>query len=286
MRRPAGRAIAAFAVLMVLGAATSGAAQPHQLSLRFSEWDFTLDGAPAQDPRSSLQLADTPALTAMDRNERTAADNFAMSSTATERDWEGLKHDTAYFLGYQFVIIGLLYIMPENISSWSEEEKEKYSFGKWKNNISGPVKDEDDHFINYVLHPYWGAAYYVRARERGYPAWNAFGYSVVLSTLYEYGAEALFEPVSAQDLIVTPVAGSLLGRFVFEEVRGRIKRRPLPLSFSDRFLLVVTDPLGAASVLAEELLGRNAEASLSLDLTPRKGQGGGDYVGLRLVFNW
>jgi len=238
----------------------SGVAQSHSVDLRLSGLDLSSDGTAGQ-----------------------AGGTF---NTPSERDWEGLKRDTAYFLGYQFVIIGVLYIMPENISSWSEEEKEKYSFGKWKNNVSSPVKDEDDYFINYVLHPYWGAAYYVRARERGYPAWNAFGYSVLLSTLYEYGAEALFEPVSAQDLIVTPVAGSLLGHFVFQEVRGRIQRKPEPRSVGDRVLLVATDPLGAANALAEELLGGNAEASFSFDLAPRSGQSAGDYVGLRLALRW
>lgn len=202
------------------------------------------------------------------------------------RDWRGIKRDTGYFLAYQFVIIGLLYVMPESISSWSDEDKEKYSFEKWKNNVSEPVKDEDDHFINYVLHPYWGATYYIRARERGYPSWNAFGYSVLLSTLYEYGAEALFEPVSIQDLVVTPVVGSLVGRYLFEMPRARIKAKPGPRSFGDKLILVGTDPLGAANNVVDDLFGPDAGAQLGVDLSPPRGQRPGDYVGLRLSFKW
>lgn len=280
------RNVAAIAALLLFGASEASLAHSHHLDLRLSELDLSEQVVSRSSRWDPLFAAKTPEPVA---NSSSLSDGSAAPSVASDepsRDWEGLKQDTVYFLGYQFVIIGLLYIMPENISSWSEEEKEKYSFGKWKNNVTEPVKDEDDYFINYVLHPYWGAAYYIRARERGYPGWNAFGYSILLSTLYEYGAEALFEPVSAQDLIVTPVAGSLLGRFVFEPLRARIKRKPQPRSFSDKFLLVATDPLGAANHLAEELLGRNAGATLSLDVAPRKSLRADDYVGLRLAFRW
>lgn len=280
------RNVAAIAALLVFGVPGASFAHSHHLDLRLSELDFNEQAGNPPSRWDSLFVATTPEPLTSSSGLSDGSAEPSAASDEPSRDWDGLKQDTVYFLGYQFVIIGLLYMMPENISSWSEEEKEKYSFGKWKNNVTEPVKDEDDYFINYVLHPYWGAAYYIRARERGYPGWNAFGYSVMLSTLYEYGAEALFEPVSAQDLIVTPVAGSLLGGFVFEPLRARIKRKPQPRSFSDQFLLVATDPLGAANHLAEELLGRNAGATLSLDVVPRKGLRTEDYVGLRLAFRW
>ena len=46
-----------------------------------------------------------------------------------------------------------------------------------------------------MSHPYWGATYYIRARERGFGKLASFGYSLVLSTLYEYGPEAFFEEI-------------------------------------------------------------------------------------------
>ncbi len=129
------------------------------------------------------------------------------------RDRAGLKRDTYYFLGYQLVSIGILYILPENMSGWSDEQKEEYSLSRWWYNVRHPTWDSDDFFINYVTHPYWGAAYFVRARERGYTSGESFWYSAMLSAMYEFGAEALFEQPSIQDLIVTPVLGSLLGRY-------------------------------------------------------------------------
>lgn len=285
LRQRAGRISIALAALLGLSCAASAAA--HSASMTIQAKDLALQYCvPGDNPVGDLLCMRT-ALTGT-RHVRNAASigNSGINDLPTEPDWNGLQRDTAYFLGLQFVVVGILYTMPENVSSWSKEDKEKYSFGKWRKNVSGPVKDEDDHFINYVLHPYWGASYFVRARERSYSEGYAFGYSIVLSTLYEYGAEALFEPVSMQDLIVTPVAGSLLGKLLFETIRGHIKNKREPLGLGDRFLLAATDPLGAASRLADELLGQDAEAHLSVDIAAKGGQLSGDYLGLSVVLRW
>jgi hypothetical protein len=181
----------------------------------------------------------------------------------SEPDWKGVGRDTAYFLGYQFVVIGLLYISPESISSWSDEDKKKYSFQTWRDNISPPVWDEDKWYINYLLHPYWGGAYYIRGRERGLDGWQAFGYSAFMSALYEYGAEALFEKVSIQDLIFTPLLGSLLGEFVFAPLREHIRSKPGTLDWGDKLLLGLTDPLGIATYETDRLFGVKPTYSLT-----------------------
>ena len=172
-------------------------------------------------------------------------------------DWNGIKWDTFYFVAYQFVAIGILYILPDSISGWTEEDKEDYSFSKWVTNVRNPVWDEDEWYVNYILHPYWGAAYYVRARERGFERTHSFWYSFLLSTMYEFGLEALFEPVSYQDLVVTPVAGALLGEFVFTPIRERIRAKSGELDWSDKTVLILTDPLGVVSEETSRLLGVN-----------------------------
>lgn len=176
-------------------------------------------------------------------------------------DWEGLRRDTSYFLGLQFAIIGVLYVLPESISSWSKEDKEEYSFDKWWHNVTHPKWDEDDLFINYVLHPYWGATYYVRGRERGLDPRGAFWFSVLLSSLYEFGAEALFEPVSIQDFFVTPIVGSLIGGY-FMDWRDQTFARIHDAGharFRDKALLVATDPLGAIGEQLDRLFVRDVE---------------------------
>lgn len=176
-------------------------------------------------------------------------------TAADKQDWGGVRRDVGYFLGYQFAAIAVLYVAPESISGWSREQKRNYSFDKWRNNVSQPVWDEDRWWINYVLHPYWGGASYIQARERGLDRAQAFWYAALLSTLFEYGAEALAEPVSAQDLVVTPVVGALVGEYLFTPLRQRIRAKPGKLDWSDKTLLFVTDPLGVVSAETDRLLG-------------------------------
>jgi hypothetical protein len=176
---------------------------------------------------------------------------------AASPDWPGIGRDTAYFLGYQFVAVGILFVAPESISGWSEEDKDNYDIDKWKANVRDPIWDKDAWWINYITHPYWGAAYYIRARERGFEPMPAFWYSALLSTLFEFGAEALFERPSYQDLVVTPVAGALIGEYLFSPLRERIRAKPGQLVWSDKALLFATDPLGVLNAEVDRLFGLN-----------------------------
>lgn len=177
-------------------------------------------------------------------------------------DYDGLTRDAAYFFGYQFVVIGVLYVLPESISSWSPEQKEEYNFSKWRHNISNPRWDPDDWYINYILHPYWGLTYYTRGRERGLSEQEAFWFSFGLSALYEFGLEALFEPVSIQDLIFTPVVGSTLGWYM-EDVRNEIKRQR-EFSIWDKTLLIATDPLGSLNTLVDSFFDGDVQSAVQL----------------------
>ena len=173
-----------------------------------------------------------------------------------QMDWDGISRDTAYFLGYQFVVIGVLYVLPESISGWDDETKREYNLSKWVDNVTNPVvRDGDVWWVNYILHPYWGGTYYIRGQERGLDETQSFLYSTLLSTLYEYGAEALFEPVSIEDLIITPVVGSLVGEYLFRPLRNHVRSKPGELSWSDKALLTLTDPLGVVNAGTDRLFG-------------------------------
>lgn len=180
-------------------------------------------------------------------------------------DWDGLKQDTLYFGFTQMAVIGLLYVSPASVSGWSSDKKDGYSFEKWRSNIRNVVWDTDQWWINYGLHPYWGGAYYVRAAERGYGPAPSFWYSFMLSTIYEFGAEALFEQPSIQDLVFTPGLGFFVGRY-FMSVREGLKYRALngeALSGADRATLFFTDPLGSVNRRINSALGRQASFTLT-----------------------
>lgn len=180
------------------------------------------------------------------------------------RDWKGIGRDTAFFLGYQGVFAGFLYFLPESVTSWTKEQK-KTTVGKWGENVRNPVWDSDKWWINYIGHPYFGATYYIRARERGFGEFGSFCYSALLSGMYEFGIEAFFEPPSYQDLIVTPAGGYLLGKFVFEPIRERIKAKP-QLRWYDHLTLILTDPLGALNSVFERLLGIKSDIRVQFRL--------------------
>lgn len=184
-------------------------------------------------------------------------------------DWDGLTKDTAYFLGYQFSIIGVLYVMPSSISGWTKETKRDFSMQQYTDNVSQVVWDKDDWWLNYVLHPYWGGSYYVRGQQRGFGAMGSFLYAATLSSMYEFGAEAFFEEPSIQDLIVTPGAGYFVGKY-FMTVRSHIqKKSAVQLSGTDKFILVMTDPIGAMNEKVESWFSRKVKVSLWPMLGPQ-----------------
>ena len=81
-------------------------------------------------------------------------------------DWAGIGRDTAFFFGYQIVRVAVLYALPGDINRWQDKD---VSFDNWWNNVTQPpVWDSDPWGTNYITHPYWGATYYIRARERGF----------------------------------------------------------------------------------------------------------------------
>ena len=185
-----------------------------------------------------------------------------------QRDWRGIGRDTAFFMGYQVVFAGLLYLLPESVTTWTEDQK-RATWKKWSDNVQNPVWDKDKWWINYLAHPYFGATYYIRARERGFGEFGSFWYSALLSALYEFGIEAFFEPPSYQDLIVTPVGGILVGKYIFEPIRENIKAKAR-LKWYDHAALILTDPLGAVNSVFERALGIQSDIRVQFHSPPRK----------------
>lgn len=126
-----------------------------------------------------------------------------------------------------FGVMGVIALLPEEISKWDRSEIGKGQLlEKWWDNVrAGPVWDNDKWYINYIGHPYFGGVYYQGARKSGYNQWNSFMYSALMSTFYwEYGIEAFAEVPSLQDLVVTPLGGWIYGEWAHhkeQEIRAR-----------------------------------------------------------------
>ena len=187
-------------------------------------------------------------------------------SIPDEPDWEGLKQDTKLFMLYQVAMVGVIYFMPESLSQWDDDAKNGNPLKKWDDNVNDLRRDGDDWGINYIGHPYFGATYYVRARNRGFDRQGSFWYSVAMSTIYEYGIEAVFEPVSVQDLVFTPVGGAVIGEY-FMIGRQKIINRVTATgeqSAWDTLGLFLTDPIGVINKKVMKTFGREYNAKLEL----------------------
>jgi hypothetical protein len=151
-------------------------------------------------------------------------------------------------------------VLPESITNWTDEQKHA-TLNKWAKNVSSPAWDHDVWWINYVGHPYFGATYYTRARERGFGEFGSFCASAAFSAMYEFGIEAFVEQPSYQDLIITPVGGALIGKFIFDPIRESIKAKK-ELVWTDHLLLVLIDPLGAANGFVDRMFGVKSDIRL------------------------
>jgi hypothetical protein len=191
------------------------------------------------------------------RDEHAVANDGNAAPDALGRDWRGLGRDTAFFVGYEALAAGVAYLLPERVTQWTAEQR-RISLQHWWENVRHPKWDPDRWYFNYLGHPYFGAITYIRARERGFGALGGFGYAALLSGLYEYGIEALFERPSYQDLFVTPVGGLLLGALLFEPIREHIRRKAA-LHWYDHVTLALTDPLEVSNRLIERLGGQRTE---------------------------
>jgi hypothetical protein len=84
-------------------------------------------------------------------------------------------------------------------------EQYKWTFSR------SPVFDHDLFVVNYLGHPYQGGYYYNTLRSQGASAWHSALFCLAQSVLWEYVWEGSVEMPSIQDMIVTPVLGSLFG---------------------------------------------------------------------------
>lgn len=104
-----------------------------------------------------------------------------------------------------------------------------------------PVLDDDAWYYNYALHPWAGSEYFLVARNRDCTFWQSLAYSALLSTFYEYGPENAIQQPSLNDLLVTPIAGALLGEWRYS-LRNKLRADPTSVPGA-RYWIVLLDPL-------------------------------------------
>jgi len=121
---------------------------------------------------------------------------------------------SAVIVGFELAMMGVMMMMPREAMKWEPDFVQDAAHNLARHVVTPPQWDEDDWRLNYLGHPYAGSIYYNTVRAQGASPWQSFLFALGASTFWEYGVEATAEPASTQDLIVTPVAGALLGELV------------------------------------------------------------------------
>lgn len=194
--------------------------------------------------------------------------------TSTDRT---LANDTRNLAMGMVGTMGVLWAMPGEVTGWDKKAIRANPdgiFAEYKQNIkAGPVWDKDDPFFNYFAHPAAGAAYYTLSRHNGKSPLESFGYSFAMSTFFwEYGFEAFAEIPSMQDLIITPVIGSLLGEAAFQyEKKIRAQGGTVLGSKTlGSIALIILNPAGAFSDAVNKALGSRVIKSAKADLVLKR----------------
>ena len=182
--------------------------------------------------------------------------------------------------------IGVLYMSPDNVSNWEDKDLSPVAMGdRYAHKVGdGPVVDKDEDGINFIGHPYFGGAYYMHARQLGYPRNDAFLFSFLMSTcMYEYGVEAFFERPSMQDLVFTPIAGSFVGELMWWG-QTRIRANHMRLAGSKilgHLCTVLLDPIGFAVQQVDRMtaLFPHTHVNTRFFAYQHRTTDGGDYPG-------
>ncbi len=142
--------------------------------------------------------------------------------------------------GIGFGMMGVLMIMPKSVTRWQDDYIQRAKSNLSRAFSEPPVWDEDKWQINYIGHPVAGAFYYNTIRAQGASPFQSFLFGAFISTGWEYLYEGVAEQPSVQDLIVTPVVGSLLGELT-HQVTVRMKRNGT--NFFEKIAITIINPM-------------------------------------------
>ncbi|HEY5966820.1 MAG TPA: DUF3943 domain-containing protein, partial [Chitinophagaceae bacterium] len=125
--------------------------------------------------------------------------------------WKKVGRAELFIGGAELFGITVLMLCPKEVTGWSPD----WTQDAWRNMkrslSTSPVWDDDDWQLNYIGHPVAGSYYYNSLRSQNASIFHSFLFATAQSFIWEFFIEATAEKPSIQDLIVTPIAGAILG---------------------------------------------------------------------------
>ena len=130
----------------------------------------TIVETPVMTPPDSIDIAPIEAMRPLRaRPARISIYELPYSRTAKSYNWPRLWVNTGILVGAYVGTLVVLECLPEDATSWNRANLQKDPPAKrWVSNVfrRGPEWDHDNVIFNYVLHPYAGAVYFMRALVR------------------------------------------------------------------------------------------------------------------------
>ena len=181
-------------------------------------------------PQDSLKTTYTECYTTKKTSPQILPDSLVDISEQFDYPSRSLKNKFWRSVGYSSTYnatMGLaLVLMPYEISKWSRTHNFKISviLNQYKSSFTKPpVFDNDLFVVNYLGHPYQGAFYFNTIRSQGGTFWQSSLFNLTQSFIWEYVWEGGLESPSIQDLIVTPIIGSLVGELSHRATLAMLK---------------------------------------------------------------
>ncbi|MBT4401053.1 MAG: DUF3943 domain-containing protein, partial [Bacteroidetes bacterium] len=129
-----------------------------------------------------------------------------------------------------------LYILKDDFD-WSRA----VTWSMYKQSFSMLPRLDKDHWSwNYEVHPMMGSFSYLAYRNRGAAIWESFTGSALNSVIYEYIIAGGTQPPSWNDMVITPISGSLVGEGLFQMKKYFL--RDNYLTIFEKILISVSDP--------------------------------------------
>jgi hypothetical protein len=181
--------------------------QPSIPKINFQKIDLKTKGDifPSYDRYLELTLIDLPDTFLSKRS------NVPLLRNEHAGIWKKIGRAELFIGGAELLGITALILSPKEVTGWSPD----WTQDAWRNMkrsfSTPPVWDDDDWQLNYIGHPVAGSYYYNSLRSQNASIFHSFLFATAQSFIWEYFIEATAEKPSIQDLIVTPIAGAILG---------------------------------------------------------------------------
>lgn len=139
-------------------------------------------------------------------------------------------------------VIGMvtLMLMPKEVTKWEKDWIKAAEKNVMRAFSTPPVWDKDGWCVNYIGHPIAGSYYYNAVRSQNATTWQSFLFATAQSCIWEYVIEGTAERPSIQDLVVTPIAGALLGEPIH---LATMSMRKNGFRFFEKIFVLVFNPM-------------------------------------------